>query len=203
MREVFYEESATTQNEKSAARKYNLCKILSIVFYVVSVIYLFITIDQLPGIIKAFQENPYALYIILNILYLIFPFLIFFFSGFFLGKLKNKFYVDYDYTFVSGSVRVSKVIKNSKRKFILKFDYDTIEKIGKYGSDTYDKYEKTPGIKKIILTSNTEPSDGKDFYYIVVNHEDAKKLLIFECSEIFIVNILKFANRLVIEKDFK
>ncbi len=203
MREIFYEESSKIQKEKSASRKYTICKVISIIFYVISVIYLFLTIDQLPAIIKSFQENSGALFIIFNILYLIVPFLLLFFSGFFLGKLKNKLYVDYDYTFVSGSVRISKVIKNVKRKFVIKFEYDAIERIGKYGSDTYNNYEKMPGIKKEILTSNVEPSEGKDFYYIVVNHEDNKKLLILECTELFIVNILKFANKLVIEKDFK
>ena len=71
------------------------------------------------------------------------------------------------------------------------------------GSETYDKYAASPGIKKLILTSNTEPEEGKDFYYLIVSSEGSKKLLILECSEIFLVNILKFANKSIVEKDFK
>ena len=43
---------------------------------------------------------------------------------------------------------------------------------------------------------------GKDFYYIVVNTQDGKKLLIIECTETLIVNILKFANRTVLDEQF-
>ena len=59
------------------------------------------------------------------------------------------------------------------------------------------------GIKKLILTSNYTATDGKEFYYLVVNVEGDKKLLVMECSETFMVNILKFANKSIIEEDFK
>lgn len=204
MKEIFYEESAMVQNEKSAARKFNTCKIVSIIFYVLMVFYLFLMINPLFATIATIrEEGGGAGSIIFNVIYFVLPLLFLFFSGFVFGRLKNKLYVDYDYTFVSASIRISKVIKNYKRKFILKFDYSAIEKLGKYGSESYLQYEKMPGIKKLILTSNSNPSEGKQFYYLVINHEDAKKLLVLECTELFIVNILKFANRFIIEKDFK
>ena len=129
------------------------------------------------------------------------PLALFIVSGIILGKFKDKFYVDYDYTFVSGSIRFSKVIKNIKRKHIINFDTSDIEKIGLYGSELYEKYSKMPDIKTKILTSNSTPSEGKDFYYIVANVGGDKYVFIVECSELFIVNILKFTNRTVLDQE--
>ena len=85
----------------------------------------------------------------------------------------------------------------------MKFDVTNVERIGKYGSKTYNKYSLMPGVVKMILTSNVTPTEGKDFYYIVVNLDGIKKLLILECTEMLMVNILRFTNRGIIEEDFK
>ena len=124
-------------------------------------------------------------------------------TGIILGILKNRFYVEYDYTFVTGSIRFSKVIKNAKRKFIVKFECSDIEKIGKVGSGTFSKYYKMPGVTAKILTSNPNPAEKKDFYYIVANTNGDKVIYILECTEMFMVQVLKFSNRLVLEEDFK
>ena len=119
-----------------------------------------------------------------------------------LGRIKDKFYVDYDYTFITGSIRFSRVIKNVKRKKVLFFETNNIEKIGRYGSNTFSRYDAMPDKKKIYLTSNSEPAEGKAFYYMVVNVNGQKYLLILECSDVFLVNILKFTGKLVFEDDF-
>ena len=199
MRELFYEESAKIHNEKGALRKYYIFKTLSIISYVLMAVWIFVIFIGFD--FRVFNEP--ILVIIVSILYYLIPFALFLSSGIILGRLKNKFYVDYDYTFVTGSVRISQVIKNYRRKSVLVFDVSSIEQLGKVGSETYDKYAASPGIKKLILTSNTEPEEGKDFYYLIVSSEGSKKLLILECSEIFLVNILKFANKSIVEKDFK
>lgn len=192
MQEVFYEESATIQNQKSAARKYNTFNIFSIVFYSLMIIWLIISINFAPvggGFLPAF-------------IFIVLPFAMFLVSGILFGKFKNKFYVDYDYTFVTGSIRISKVIKNIKRRFIVMFETSSIEKIGKYGSETYQTYENMQGIVRYIFTSNSIASDGKDLYYIVASINSEKTLMILECSELFIVNILKFSNKNILEKEF-
>ena len=199
MRELFYEESAKIRNEKSALRKYYIFKTLSIISYVLMGVWIFIIFIGFD--FRVFNESAMA--IIISVLYYLLPFALFLSSGIILGRFKNRFYVDYDYTFVSGSVRISQVIKNYKRKSVLIFDTGAIEQIGKFGSETYEKYASTPGIKRLILTSNTEPEEGKEFYYMVVTTEGSKKLLILECSETFLVNILKFANKSIVAKDFK
>lgn len=193
MREIFYEESAEIQNRKSASTKYNIFKTVSIVSYVLLALWFLIVF-----IAYDFSGN-----IIIHLVIVLVPAIMFFLSGFLVGRLKNRFYVDYDYTFVTGSIRIAKIIKNYKRRGIIKFDCSNIEKLGKYASGTYNKYERMPGIKKLILTSNYTATDGKEFYYLVVNVEGDKKLLVMECSETFMVNILKFANKSIIEEDFK
>lgn len=190
MQEIFYEESAKIQEETSAARKYYIAKVFMVISYVLAVIWGIFCITFLD-----FKN------ILLSLIFSLIPLALFIVSGIILGKFKDKFYVDYDYTFVSGSIRFSKVIKNIKRKHIINFDTSDIEKIGLFGSELYEKYSKMPDIKTKILTSNSMPSDGKDFYYIVANVGGDKYVFIVECSELFIVNILKFTNRTVLDQE--
>ena len=192
MQEVFYEESARTLDDKGATRKYNIVRILSILSYVFLFLWIFISFNfyGLSGLI------------VFDILFILIPAVMFFLTGFFLGKAKNKLYVDYDYTFVTGSIRISTVIKNIKRKFLFSFETSDIEKLGKYGSELFSKYEQMPGIKKKILTSNNSPEEGKSFYYVVANVNSDKHLLILECTDMFIVNIIKFSNKTILDEEF-
>ncbi len=192
MQEIFYEESARLTNEKSASIKYNIIKILSISSYVILVIWLILSF------------NFYGLTGVwfIDLLFILIPAVMFLSSGIILGKLKNKMYVEFDYTFVSGDLRISKVIKNIKRRFVIKFDVKNIEKLGFYGNETFDRYSKMPGISKLFLTSNTVADYNKDFYYMVVNTQESKKLLIFECTETLIVNVIKFANKTILDEYF-
>ncbi len=192
MKELFYEESAKIQNEKTAKTKYYIFNIFSIFSYCMiffGIIIIFIT--------------PFDGNVVLTLIIAIFPTAIFLTCGIILGKIKNRFYVDYDYTFVTGSIRIAKVIKNVKRKQVMVFDTTNIEKLGKYNSETYVNYEKFPKIKKKLLTLNDVPAEGKDFYYLVVNLNDEKNLLVFECTELFMANVLKYSNKMILEKDFK
>ena len=196
MREIFYEESVKVQNEKAETRKFNMYKTISTILYVLAGIWaimIYFTLDT-----RIFTEGS----VLLGILYVVVPLVMFVGGGILFGIFKKKFYVEYDYTFVSGSIRIARVIKNYKRKPLLMFEARDIERLGKYDSETYYKYESMPGIKKTILTSNRTPSENKDFYYIVVNCEGEKKLLIIESTEIFLVNILQFAKRTILEEGF-
>ena len=195
MQEIFYEESARTQDEKGAKVKYNIFRILSYVSYFLLFVW---------GVISlyCFPLTGNLTTVLINLLFFLLPIAMFLASGIILGKIKNKFYVDYDYTFVTGSVRISKVIANVKRRHIISFESSQIETIGKYDSETFNKYNSMPNISKQIFTSNVSPDKDKDFYYIVVN-SSSKYLFVLECTETFIVQILKFAGRSVLEKDFK
>jgi hypothetical protein len=191
LKEFFYEESALIQDEKFAKIKYYIFKVMSIISYVLMGVWIFFVFYGYPW------ENILADIFIVGI-----PLALFLTSGIILGKLKNRFYVDYDYTQVSDSLRFSKVIKNSKRVFIIKFDISMIEKIGEYGFGLYEKYSTMPGVSKLILTANNTPSENKNFYYLVVNVNGDKKLIIHESTETFLVNIMKFANKTILDEEY-
>jgi len=197
VREVLYEESATLQNPKAGLTKYYIFLGISILFFVLFSFQVFLALFFVP--VEDYQKGN----IVLNIISVVLPALVFLATAILFLKFKNKFYIDYDYIFVTGSIRISKVIKNVKRKLVIKFETSNIEKLGKYGSETYLQYGKLPGIKKKILTLNVSAAEGKEFYYMVVNVDDQKQLLVFECTELFIVNVLKFSNKAILEKDFK
>lgn len=194
MQEIFYEESSLTQNEKSAKTRYNVFKIFSIISYCCAAFWIFMFLNFYS--LKDFSFLAFAFSVLL-------PVALFIASGVFLGRFKNKMFVDYDYTFVTGSVRISKVIKHTKRKNLLKFETSAIIQMGKYGSDSYLKIEKSPNVKKMILTSNVTPSEGKDFYYLYVNTDGGNKLLVFDCTEMFMATVLRYSNKTILEKDFK
>ena len=192
--ELLYEESAQTIDYISAKRKFNIVKAFSVISYVIAAIWLVI--------VWYFFDWNAGGGIVFNIIVAFLPPAIFIVGGILLGKYKNRFYVDYDYIFISGTVQIAKIFNQSKRKEVLSFETREIEKIGMYASNTYEKYENFPGIVNSILTSNSTPADNKDFYYMVVNSQGYKYLLVFECTETFIVNILKFAKKNVLEQEF-
>ena len=194
MLDIFYEETTTIQNEKGASIKFGIFNFLSAISYVLAVVWAFLVFFGVE-----FGKGN----LLVNILFSIIPILLFIFSGIMLGKVRNKFYVEYDYTFISGEVRVSKVIKQKKRVNVLTFETKHIEKIGKYGSKTYERYVNMPETTQTIFTSNNTACEGKDLFYIVLNTSNGKNLMIFECTEIFIAHVLKFSNKTVLEEDYK
>ena len=52
------------------------------------------------------------------------------------------------------------------------------------------------------MTSNDTPSEDKDFYFITLNHDGEKKLLVLEASETFIINVIKFAKKGILDEEF-
>ena len=193
MQELFYEESSKTREERSAKTKYYIFKVLSVISYVFFGVWLLLFIMFYPFSGSAGQ-------IILGMVFALLPAAMFLASGILLGKFKDKFYVDYDYTLISGTIRFSKVIKEIKRKHIVSFENSELEKIGKYGSELYEKYSLIPDVKTVILTSNVTPDENKDFYYMVVNKDGEKKMYVIECTETFIVKVLKFSKRTVVDE---
>lgn len=195
MQEVFYEESAKLTNPKTCARNYYIFKALAILMLVVLFIYVLVFWKTTE--IYFFTGNGILLrviiYIALPIASMVSLSILFF-------KLKDKQYVEYDYSFVSGTIRVSKVIKNFKRRFMFQFFTRDIMALGKFNSDNYIKISKTPNVKIEILTKNKQLAEDKDLYYIYVNCAGKNRLLVFECTKIFIINVIKFTNKLVVEK---
>lgn len=195
MREIFYEESSHIQNEKKAKTIFIVFTVLAAISFIMMIFWFFMI-----GFVKV--EDLKKGNIVVNIIYLFVPSLMFLGLGILSMNFRSKFYVDYDYTFVTGNVRFSKIIRNVKRKNICSFNVEAIEKVGKVDSETFNMYLKMPGIKKKPLTLNVYPSN-EDFFYMVVNTDKGKDLFILDCKEEFIATILRYSNRGILEKDYK
>ncbi len=194
MREEIYEECSIVQNPKIASLKYSIISILGIISFVVAglmAIIFFMLYDYNKGSF------------LFNIIMTIVPVALFIAVGILLTKFKKRFYVDYDYILVSGSIRFSKVIKNKKRIFISIFDCKNIDCIGKFGSRTFLKYVQMQDIKKVVLSSNEIPTPGTDFFYLIVTVNSVRTLYVLECSEKFIQVILQYSRRGILEEDYK
>jgi hypothetical protein len=190
MQEIFYEESTILNNEKKESLKYSLIKTASIIAYILAAFWAYLIVNFLD------------LSSVFNIILVgVIPLAIFIFLGVFLGKIKDKFCVVYDYNFITGSIRISKVINNVKRKSVIKFECSDIEKVGKTNTDLFLSYynQKNSGVEFISATSNKVPMENKQFYYIALNVASQKTLLLLECSKEFIMNVIKFSKRSVID----
>ena len=97
--DVFYEESSIARDSVKAGRKYKIFHYASIVFIVLGILGVMLTL-YVP------TDSAIAWLFLCSW---------FFICWFVLYKLKNRFNVSYDYAFVSGELRIAKVININKR----------------------------------------------------------------------------------------
>ena len=183
--DVFYEESSIAQNATSGARKYQILNILSQVFLWVGIIL-----------------TLFAFNIPFNLLVLWFLFVATFFVFWFvLRRWKMNFNVSYDYCFVSGELRISKVVNVNRRKLVARFTTEEMIQIGDIDNPSFDRFRSDPTSKMVVCTSNVEATEGKFFMYILAEY-NGKKLFVLECREELLMHILKFAKRGTLESDY-
>lgn len=113
---------------------------------------------------------------------------------------RKKIYYCVDLIFVSGQTRIIKVINYRFRRKILIFDAKDVVAVGKIGSRTFERIASTPKIKKVYATPNKYIENG---FYVNVKKDDANYLVMLECKEEYLVNLVGFAGRKIIEKDYK
>ena len=118
-------------------------------------------------------------------------------------KFRKNFCIEYDYTLVNDSVRIDKINKKVVRTPIIDFITLDIEKIGKFGSKTYEGYSELDSVNIIFCSPNEMPAVGKDFFYIVANTQGEKKMFVLETTETFISGILSNCKKGVLEADYK
>ena len=188
MKEILYEETAFPYDYKRQKVFYIIDKVLMVLSFIVFGIGVFMfTITPMKGDF-----------------WWLFPTMImvsFFLSGLFFFFIKKKFYNCYDYIFVTGDVRIIQVINTKKRKKMIIFDCKDVYGVGRYESETYEKFRKAPGVKAIFAPSNKFVAD-KPKYYIGATVDGVKYLIILECSEKFLSYILHFSGKQVLEKEF-
>lgn len=185
-REIYYEESAIPNKAKKKENKYKIVNIVANIFLTIGILAIFFGINFVP-------IDAWILWGIIC--------LWFFSVWFVLFKVKARINVSYDYVFVSGELRISKVININKRKLVTRFDCEEILQLGDVDSQSYELLKTDPTNKEVICTPNYEALEGKFFMYIHVN-DNGKKLYILECREQMLINILKFAKRTTLAKDY-
>lgn len=211
--DVLYEESAVNANAGKAAKKYKVLHICSWIALVIAFLglMLFITMG-LPfffaspgstpeGISAEDWSNQIAggrsMAVFIGMQVVFFALLWFFFYS-----MKKRINVSYDYTFVTGELRIAKVFNINKRKFLYKIQPEEILQLGDVENSSYDRLRSDPSTKQVVLTPNAEPAEGKFFMYILAALSSGRKLLVLECREELLVNILKFVKRGTLESDY-
>ncbi len=202
--EAFYEESAVNHTAKSGETKYRVLHIFSVVFIILAVLFLIFSIFNIPNCfyqpeteeqaqMLASQKTLFALCVMQTL---------FFGSMWFVfNRLKARTNVSYDYCFVSGELRISKVVNVNRRKLFARIDCENMLQIGDVDNPSYERFRADPTIKELICTPNEMAEEGKFFMYVYANYE-GKKLFVLECRELLLMNILKFVKRSVLESDY-
>lgn len=202
--DVLYEESAVNANAAKGEKRYKILNLFTWFFGVLALIFAILFVIGLISFLMAMSamkaEDRAA-----AIGSLIFYFMmITLFGGPWLAcfLMKRKINVSFDYTFVSGELRISKVFNVNRRKFLYRIDAESIQKMGDADSPSFDRVISDPSVKKIVCTPNAEPSGGKFFLYIVTSESGGRRVYILECREELLINILKFVKRGILESDY-
>ena len=202
--DVLYEECAVNQN---SARGEKLYKILNIAYYVCLIVAIMAGLSAImnvpigaPGGSEQDQQN----YLTAQSLFFVSMF--FFFPSLTgsigLYLLKKRININFDYTFVSGELRIVKVFNVNKRKLVTKIQAENILQLGDLESESFTRLASDPMNKQIICTQNDTPRKGKFFLYIHVSEPIGKRLYILECREELLVNILHFVKRGTLASDY-
>lgn len=202
--DVFYEESAVNQNAKKGARHYKITHIASVICLVLGILFLVICLFNIPfGTVDSSNQDAVAAYEMAKFICIFggFQGVFFMLFWFLLSRLKARFNTSFDYCFVSGELRISKVFNVNKRKLVTRIDCADIIQIGDIDNTSYERLRSDPMTKEIVCTPNTEAGKGKFFMYILVN-ENGKKLYLLECREELLLKMMLFAKRSVLESDY-
>ena len=116
--------------------------------------------------------------------------------------LKRRINVSFDYLFVSGELRISKVFNVNKRKLVARIEAENVLKVGDVDSASYDRIKSDPSTKEVICTPNLTAGDGKFFMYVQAVDNGVKKLYVLECRETMLVNMMQFLRRDVLADDY-
>ena len=178
MREVLYEESIEPENlnfKKTISLVFKIVKIIDVVVSVIFLYFALITTDLFCLILG----------------------LIFIASAFGFGYLQRRIYYCVDCIFVSGSTRLIKVINYKIRKPILIFDYDKVEIVGKTNGEAFDRLYLDKTVKKVFATPNKYAENS---YYVFLKQDGEKYLVIMDCKDGYIKNLIAFTGNRVLER---
>ncbi len=195
MQEVFYEESVSMHDERPAKRRYT-------VFTVFTVLCIIFALFSLLNIMWMNVSEGFTQSVIVSLIFWGVSLILMVAAAIFFTIKKHSFFVSYDYTFVSGELRISKVFHNRKRKLLYRLEDVRLIKIGRFDSESYKKLKSSPDNKEDILTPNAEAEEGKEFFYIQASTNVGKKILVLECRLQLIYTIVRYMNKNILESEF-
>ena len=195
--DAFYEESAVDSNSAKSVKKYRLLHVISTICLVVAIMLLIFFIFNIP--FGGSGEEVASIRFFVGFCGL--QSAMFFVAWFLLRKWKFRYNVSYDYCFVSGELRISKVFNINRRKLVARIDCSDMIQVGDIDNPSYERFKSDPTVKEVVCTPNYEASAGKFFMYVLAEY-NGKKLFVLECRELLLMNIMKFAKRTVLESDY-
>lgn len=101
----------------------------------------------------------------------------FFVGAFLLSRINKRYNTEYDYVLDDEKLIVSEIYFRSRRKLKHKIRLRTIESVGVFDSDGYNRVKNTVS-KRITAIVNYE--DEKSILYIVYNSDKGKKMIFLE-----------------------
>ena len=193
MRETYYEESAGSAKRQIEEKKYKIFHIISVICFVLGGIHGFFCISFITGIISDPELNTISRFV--QIFMLLSPLVFLLGLGFFLFFRKRRFNLSYDYILVDDELRVSRVYNGRRRKFLRTFKTEQILKIGFCDRDSFQDTLRGVQTKPSYLTPNSEPMDGKAFYYFLYSDSIEKRVYIIEARVEMLNNLVLASGR--------
>lgn len=185
MKDDLYESTAAPQNLKAQKAFYAFYNVLFTICCVAAflIVFLIFSID--------IQAIP-ALLVLLSLV-VVFAVICY--------VIRRKLLLYFDYTYISGEVRIIRVINGKTRRKFLIVQCKDIYKLGKVGSGTFEKLRATPGIKRKIATPNGMGAQNQ-LYYLAAKCTGENTLIILECEEELLSYIVNYSGRSIIEEDY-
>ena len=191
MIESFFEQNVTDANEASKKKRQAVLRVFSIISLVMGILLIFMAYMMFMG--GQVPEDASIWLALIPIFIDLFFAAVFIFFYFWIKRAKNHTLLEYDYTFVSGSLRIAKVINHLKRKPLIAIECSDIEAMDKVSEESFLRYDTMKGIKKVVATPNTE---SEDLYYIFCKKGGENTLLIVEPQPELVVMIRPSARML-------
>lgn len=165
--------------------------ILGIVFFAITALLLLFSFFTVPGMIK----DAKGVSLVFSLVTWCGGIAVVALTGFICWRVKRRFNVSYDYTFVEDELRVTKVFNGRRRKHLLTIQADRILKIGYCENQSYyDTLAGMAGKKPKFLTPNRTPSEEKKFVYILVSSSIEKSLNVIECRTTLLEYLVRAAG---------
>lgn len=202
--DVLYEESAVNANAQKGESRYRVVNLISKITGFLAIVFAaFLLLNAVMFAFSASSMKPEELGGSIGLLLFLFmattlfgaPWLLCLFA-------KRRINVSYDYTFVSGELRIAKIFNVNRRKLVVRIQPEHIIKLGDVDSQSFNRVCADPSVKSIVCTPNEQPQKGKFFLYIATSEASLKRVYVLECREDLLVNILKFVKRGVLDSDY-